>query len=371
MPNIKKIIFFIPNIEQGGIEKNFLVLTKYFTNKNYEVEVFYSKLSQNILSQIDKRVNLKKSKNYFKIFNFIFSNRVSNSINCFFYFIFKLKKEKNSIIISMQDHPFAIMLGKIKKINCILRIANHPEASLKFFNNKIFFFIKLFIKIFFYKYANGIICNSRSSFLFLKKKIDNNIVNIYNSIIVKKIIKNKKRKNFLLSVGRLEKQKNFDGLIDAFNIVLQEFPHFKLIIIGSGTEKNKLIKKLIKLNILNKVIFKNFIRPDHYFSTSKIFILNSFFEGMPNVILESLSYKCPVISTNCDSGPREILKNGKYGYLVPVNKYQLLAKKIKFALNNYQIIKKKTDNAFLNLKEFSYEKQCKKYEIFINSFFNS
>jgi len=256
MNNIKKIIFFIPNIEQGGIEKNFLLLTNYFSNKNYKIEVLYSKISKNIFSQINKTIILKKSKNYIKILNFIFSNRISNSINCFFYFIFNLKKEKNCILFSMQDHPFAIMLGKIKKINCILRIANHPEASLKFFNNKIFFFIKLFIKIFFYKYANGFICNSRSSFLFLKKKINNNIINIYNPIIVKKLIKNKKRKNFLLSVGRLEKQKNFDGLIDAFNIVLQKFPHFKLIIIGSGTEKDKLIKKLTKLNILNKVIFK-------------------------------------------------------------------------------------------------------------------
>ena len=86
---------------------------------------------------------------------------------------------------------------------------------------------------------------------------------------------------------------------------------------------------------------------------------------MPNVILESLSYKCPVISSNCQSGPREILKNEKFGYLVPVNNYRLLAKKIEFALNNYKIIKKKTDRAFLNLKDFSYQVQCQKYEKFI------
>ena len=368
MNKIKKIIFFIPNVERGGIEKNFIILTKYFSNKNYKVEVLYSKISKNILSQIDKKIILKKSKNYFKIFNKIFSTRISNSINCFFYFILKLEKDENSILVSMQDHPFSIMLAKIKKINCILRIANHPESSLKFFNNKIFFFIKLFIKLFFYKYANGIICNSRSSALFLRNKIDNNIVTIYNPVVLKKK-KGKERKNFLLSVGRLEKQKNFIGLIDAFSIVLRKFPKFKLIIIGSGSEKKKLFEKLKKLKIKEKVIFKNFIRPDHYFLTSKIFILNSFFEGMPNVILESLSYKCPVISSNCESGPKEILKNGKYGYLVPVNKHKLLAKKIEFALNNYQIIKNKTDKAFLNLKEFFYENQCKKYEDFINKFY--
>ena len=367
MNKIKKIIFFIPNVERGGIEKNFLILTKYFLNKNYKVEVLYSAISKNILSQIDKKIILKKSKNYLKVFSFLFSKRISNSINCFFYFILKLEENENSILFSMQDHPFSIMLAKIKKINCILRIANHPEGSLKFFNNKIFFFIKLYIKLFFYKFANGIICNSRSSAVFLKNKINNNIITIYNPLVLKKN-KNRIRKNFLLSVGRLEKQKNLIGLIDAFSIVLQKFPKFKLIIIGSGSEKKILFEKLNKLKIKEKVIFKNFVKPDHYFLTSKIFILNSFFEGMPNVILESLSYKCPVISSNCESGPKEILKNGKYGYLVPVNKHKLLAKKIEFALNNYQIIKNKTDKAFLNLKEFFYENQCKKYENFINKF---
>jgi glycosyltransferase involved in cell wall biosynthesis len=371
MLNIKKIIFFIPNIEQGGIEKNLLILTKYFANKNYNVEVLYSKISKDILSKIDRRITLKKSQNYIKIFNFIFSIRVINSINCFIYFIFKLKKEKNSIIFSMQDHPFAIMLSKIKKLNSIIRIANHPNSSLKFFNNKISFYIKLFIKIFFYRFANGIICNSKSSALFLKKIINNNILTIYNPIFLKKKIKNKKRQNILLSVGRLEKQKNFEGLINAFNIVLNKFPKYKLMIIGSGSQKNNLKKKITQLKISNKVIFKSFTKPDSFFLTSKIFVLNSFFEGMPNVILESLSYKCPVISANCESGPREILKNGKYGYLVPINKSELLAKKIEFTLNNYKKAKSKANKAFLYLKNFSHQKQCERYERFVSEFYNT
>jgi glycosyltransferase involved in cell wall biosynthesis len=370
MQNNKKIIFFIPNIEQGGIEKNFLILTKYFVENHYSVEVLYSKISKKILLQIDKRITLKKSRNFIKILNLFLSNRIVNSINCFFYFIYKLKKQRSSVIISMQDHPFAIMLSKIKKIDCILRIANHPEASLKFFNNKIFFYFKLYIKIFFYQFANGIICNSQSSKNFLLKKINNNIITVYNPVFLKKF-KVIKRENFLLGVGRLEKQKNFDGLIKAFSIISCKFPKFKLVIIGSGSQKINLIQKTIELGIKNKVIFKNFINPNSFFLKSKIFILNSFFEGMPNVILESLSYKCPVISSDCQSGPREILRNEKFGYLVPVNNFRLLAKKIEFALNNYKIIKKKTDRAFLNLKDFSYQEQCQKYEKFVNLYGNS
>ena len=97
MQNNKKIIFFIPNIEQGGIEKNFLILTKYFVENHYSVEVLYSKISKKILLQIDKRITLKKSRNFIKILNLFLSNRIVNSINCFFYFIYKFKNKEAAL----------------------------------------------------------------------------------------------------------------------------------------------------------------------------------------------------------------------------------------------------------------------------------
>lgn len=272
-------------------------------------------------------------------------------------------------MFSMQDHPFGIILSKINNINCIIRIANHPETSLKFFNNKILFHIKLFIKIFFYRFAKAIICNSISSAEFLKKKIKNNIITIYNPLNLKNSIKKRKRLNFLLSIGRLENQKNFLGLIEAFFIVLKKFPNFKLIIIGSGNEKNKLIEKINKLEIKDKVIFKKFMKPDYFFSTSKIFILNSYFEGMPNVILESLLNKCPVISTDCDSGPKEILKNEKFGYLVRINDPVDLSNKIKHVLSNYEKAKKKTALGHKSLNRFELNSQCLKYKTIIDGSF--
>jgi glycosyltransferase involved in cell wall biosynthesis len=369
MSNIKTIIFFMPNIERGGIEKNFLLLSEYFLSKNYRVEVLCSNISKHVLLKINDKIIIRRSKNFIKIPISFLPKRVVNSINCFIYFICKLKKSKNSVIVSIQDHPFAIILSKIKKINCILRIANHPEASVKFFNNKLLFYIKLRIKIFFYKFSKEIICNSESSTVFLKKNIKKKITTIYNPLIFKKIIKNNKKFNYILSVGRLEKQKNFIGLIEAFNIVLKSFPNFRLIIIGNGSEKKNLIKKLNELKIKNKIIFKDFINPNYFFLRSKIFILNSFFEGMPNVILEALSNKCPVISTNCESGPKEILRNGKFGYLVDTNNYINLAKKIKYVLSNYMQAKKKTYLGYKSLNRFNLNAQCLKYKNVIDNSF--
>ena len=66
------------------------------------------------------------------------------------------------------------------------------------------------------------------------------------------------------------------------------------------------------------IIFKKFSKPDFFYKRKGIFVLNSLFEGLPNVLIECIQFKIPIISTNCLSGPSEILANGKYGSLVKV-----------------------------------------------------
>ena len=86
----------------------------------------------------------------------------------------------------MQDHPFAIIASRIRKIPCVIRIANHPNGSLKFYNNFIKYFIKINIKKIFYYFSSGIICNSKSSRNYFKKIFKNKIIIIiYNPIKIK------------------------------------------------------------------------------------------------------------------------------------------------------------------------------------------
>ena len=362
---MKKIIFFMPNIERGGIEKNLVILGNYFLKRKFKVEIFYSRISLDIKKKLSKKIILNKSKNYINI-TFL-SHRINNSLNTFIN-LFLSKNRQKTIILSMQDHPFAILAAKKNNINCVLRIANHPSHSLKFFNNFFKLKIKLFIKIFFYKFAEGIICNSKSSTLFLKnKKINKNITCIYNPTLLKKNNISKK-KRYILTVGRLEKQKNISGIILAFKQIHKNFKNYKLIIIGSGQEKMKLKKIVNENKISQNVKFLKFNAPDKYFKNSKIFILNSFFEGLPNVLIEALNFRLPIISTDCESGPKEILLNGKYGFLTDINNEKLLAKKIKYVLKNYSIAKKKSRLGFESLNRFDLNNQCKKYENFIANF---
>ena len=363
---MKKIIFFMPNIERGGIEKNLILLSDHFINKNYNVKIIYSSISQEVKKKISKKIKLDKSKKYVNFF--FFSKRINNSINCFIKLLL-FKENKNSIMISLQDHPFSITACKINRIKCILRIANHPKYSIIFFNNFFNFRLKLFIKIFFYKFADGIICNSMSSSTYLKSKINNkNIISIYNPMKLNKDIKKFPKKNYLLTVGRLEKQKNIAGIILAFKYIHKKYNNYKLLIIGSGQEQ-KSLKYLTKLNNLsNKIKFIKFENPSKYYMNSKLFILNSFFEGQPNVLIEALNYKLPIISANCESGPNEILSNGKFGFLTSIDNPLLLSKKISYALENYILAKNKSKLGFKSLNRFDIKAQCSKYEKYIIRF---
>ena len=151
----------------------------------------------------------------------------------------------------------------------------------------------------------------------------------------------KRNKYRLLTVGRLENQKNLTGLIEALSIVIKRNKKIKLTILGKGSEKLKLVNLSKSLKIEKNIIFKDFSKPDIYYKKEGIFILNSFFEGLPNVLLEAIQYKIPIISTNCFSGPAEILKNGKYGYLVKVNDPMDLANQIERVISKYSDALKK------------------------------
>ena len=357
----KKIIFFAPNIEDGGIEKNIILLSDYFIKQNNSVQIVYTKLSSKIKKKLNKKLILSKST--FNM-NYFFNVRVNNSINCFFYFLKNLKKEKNSVILSFQDHPFSIVTGLIKRIPCIIRIANHPFGSLSYFNNRFLIIFKIFIKLFFYQFSDIIISNSLSSTNFFRKYIFNSkkCLTIYNPIKLKNNFKKFKRnKNLLLSIGRLHKQKNFDCLIRSMAIIAKKKKNIKLIILGKGQEKKKLIQLRNKLNLTKKIQFFNFNNPNKFYKRSGIFVLSSLFEGLPNVLLESMSYGLPIVSTNCLSGPKEILENNKYGYLCNVDDHRDLAKKILFTNKNYKDALIKIENGRKNLLKYDYDVQCKKY----------
>ena len=122
----------------------------------------------------------------------------------------------------------------------------------------------------------------------------------------------------ILGVGRLTRAKDFPTLIRAFALVRKEHPA-RLIILGDGEERHELEELSRKLGIAGDVDMPGFVdNPFSYMRRSAVFVLSSAWEGFGNVLVEAMACGCPVISTDCPSGPVEILENGKYGKIVAV-----------------------------------------------------
>lgn len=161
----------------------------------------------------------------------------------------------------------------------------------------------------------------------------------------------------VLGVGRLIPQKDFATLIKAFALVIKH-QRARLVILGDGPEKRDLINLAESLGVSDYVSFPGFVNnPLQYMQHSSVFVLSSRQEGFGNVLVEAMVAGCPVISTDCPSGPSEILDNGIYGKLVKVRDTIAIAEAIK------EEILSPTSSALLveRAMEFSSNKIAKQY----------
>jgi len=213
----------------------------------------------------------------------------------------------------------------------------------------------------------------------MKKKFSINPIHIYNPLnkleVIKlskkklntKIFKSNKNLN-ILNVGRLVDQKDQITLVKAINLIKGKIP-LEVIIMGRGILKKKL-ENYIENNNLKSIIkiidFKD--NPFNYIKKSELFILTSAFEGLPNVLLEAQTLKKFIISSSCPTGPREILLNGKAGFLFKVNNAYQLSKKILEYYKNKKKLNKMINLGFKKLERFDEEKNLKKHFNLINKY---
>src|SRR5262249_357683 len=132
----------------------------------------------------------------------------------------------------------------------------------------------------------------------------------------------------VLGIGRLVPQKNFPLLLEAFRVVRRD-RDVKLDILGEGAERPALEAYVKQHSLEDSVSLPGFLEnPYACMSRAAVTALSSNFEGLPTVLVESLALGTPVVSTDCESGPREILRNGTLGDLVPINDVAALAQAI-------------------------------------------
>ncbi len=332
-----KILVISPVYALSGVPLAQLRLANSLAEIGHKVDLIYG---------CKKYHKIEKSKNL----NIIFFNKIrvlGMFLNLIKYLIFN----RPEVIFSAEDHLNAIVV-----ISCIITFSNAkisvssrvtPLDTYK--NEKIIFSKSWFLKKIFPLVnlrANALTCVSRDMvkqykkiFKYSKQVYAYNI--IYTKSALKKMkeqinhkwMKNKKNQ-IIVASGTLAEWKCFDYLIEAAKLLNKKNINFKLIIIGNGPDKVMLNNMIKSYKLSNKVeILNPVINTLKYFYNSDIFVLSSRVEGMPNVMIEALMCGCTVVSTNCSTGPREILGDNKYGYLSKVKNSKDLSENIIKAIN--------------------------------------
>jgi glycosyltransferase involved in cell wall biosynthesis len=277
-------------------------------------------------------------------------------LKCFFPLKKLLKKEKPDYLLIHLITLLPIMLLIFFKFETkfILRISGYPR--LNFFRKIIW---KLVSKKIHLVTAPTLLTLDyiKSQNIFDEKKIIflpdpvyqiREIVNQKNELVEEYIDENKK---YIISIGRLTKQKNFSLLIKAFNEIRKNNDKFKLLIIGEGEEKKNLQLLIANLNLKNDIIFLGFKENVFkYIKLSNLVLSTSLWEDPGFFLIESGILNKPIISSDCPNGPSELLSYGLGGYLFKNNQLNSLVDVFKkFTFENDMKIK---DKIFFSKKKF-------------------
>ncbi|MDR1377452.1 MAG: glycosyltransferase [Synergistaceae bacterium] len=169
----------------------------------------------------------------------------------------------------------------------------------------------------------------------------------------------KEKVTVVLGVGRLGVQKDFATLIRAFGLLAPRRPELRLLILGEGKQRAMLEKLVRKQNLASRVSLPGYVsNPFPYMKRAALFVMTSRFEGFGNVAAEALACGCSVVSTDCKSGPAEILDDGKYGYLAKTGDASDVARAIEEALKHPLPVEKLKKRAAF----FSQLRAVKEYE---------
>jgi glycosyltransferase protein len=284
------------------------------------------------------------------------SNRVMAIINRYRFCKKNLKKLNANLVFAMfyQTELYAYFS---KPCNC--KVIGSERCNVLELSN-----LKKHITYYAAKKCDGFIFQTEGIKKTFPIKVQKNSIVISNAISNKKVydINVHNKENVITAMGRLNSQKGFDTLIKAFSIVNKKNSSYTLKIFGEGPDRDTL-QNLIDTAGLHDYVQLCGAKSDaiNDVANSKIFVLSSRYEGMPNALIEAMAAGTACISTDCKFGPSELISDGKNGLLTPVDDVRTLSEKILFLIENETVRRNIEKNAIEIRKKLDANTIYKKY----------
>lgn len=332
------ISVFLPSVGGGGAERVMVILANEFANKGHKVDLVLARAVGEYVSEVSSKVNV------------IDLNAVSVGASLLPLVKYLIEKKPDAMLTALNYvNVIAIFAKLIARSHVRLVISERSNLS-----NNIKFSKGLSARLVFplvkltYKFADAIVAVSKgvANDLLEHVNVDNKkLFVVYNPVVDASIFKHasaqvshkwieSKNVPVILAAGRLNPAKDFFNLIKAFSYVREKIK-CKLIILGEGDQRQALEKFVIELGLKEDIDLPGFAEnPFSFMKNSNLFVLSSLYEGLPNVLIQALACGVPVVSTDCPSGPAEILENGRWGRLVPTGNSEELANAMMQALES-------------------------------------
>jgi len=368
---MKKIVLLNDSLIGGGAERITLNLARGLKKRGYEVHII---LVKNIIDyDIEEDINI----HYLTENGIIYKNKFLNKLalsNKLKQIIRKIQQDDEILMYISNAEDMDLLSKKAKLDNCFIRYRN---SMYEYYKSK--FKNKKGLKRTFHKFKHYLKFKSiydNRNIITVSKALEDDIVNkmkikpkmiktIYNPFdfdyLRKKAEEYKSpiKEPYIIYVAKFENRKNQKLLIKAYKKANINIP---LVLMGKTYTKSdekyfQELKQLIKeLNLEDKIIFPGFQKnPYPWIKNAKLFVMSSNSEGLPLVLVESLILNTPVVSTDCPTGPSEVLIGDLKEFLSPVGDEEKLSKNIKKALNNYPNIDEKI------LEKFKLDYSISKY----------
>lgn len=322
----KNIVIVVSAMNMGGAQRVVSILCNYWSQNGYSVTLISTFSREKINHfRLNENVTLKYLSNnpFFPKVNLL------NLVWKLIYLRILIKGKAPDVVISFLTRvnvATALSTAGIKSHSIICERTWPPFASL---NSKYFWLYR-----FVFKNINRIIVQTDKSMAWLSQNFPGKSVQIIpNPMIYPLPVHGRSiqpgdvvstNKKVILASGRLHKFKQFDVLIRAFEQIKDEYPDWHLIILGDGEERVELSQMVIDLKMVDRVNLPGRVgNMSDWYNRADIFVLSSIVEGFPNVLLEAMAYGVPCISFDCDTGPRDMIRNGINGILVKPNEKEL------------------------------------------------